>query len=73
MSLLTSSADDRQYIKFSSVELLEQQLLALGPLPRRGEQRWEAAQWARYADIVRELVAEISCPTPNQPDAAHCA
>jgi hypothetical protein len=73
MALLTSPADHSQCLSLSSVELLEQQLLALGPLPRRGEHRWDAAQWARYADIVRALVVELSCPTPDQPDSAHDA
>jgi hypothetical protein len=44
----------------SSSTDLEQQLLALGTLPRRDEESWDAAHWERYASIVRALIAQLS-------------
>jgi hypothetical protein len=49
-----------QHDSDSSIDDFEQQLLALGTMPRRDEEPWDAAQWERYVGIVRELVALLS-------------
>jgi hypothetical protein len=46
----------------SHAAVLEQQLLALGPMPRRGDAAWSSEQWERYARIVRQLAALLSLP-----------
>lgn len=63
--------------KHRNVAEVEQQLLALGPLPSRDDQTWDADQWARYADLVCELSTRLSSPGMDQTDygyseCAHC-
>jgi hypothetical protein len=63
--MLLSFADDQQPFEYLRVDEIERQLLALGPMPRRGESSWEPTQWARYDNLVKDLVARLSWTAPN--------
>lgn len=52
--------EDRPYDEFVSLDEIEQQLLALGPMPRQGEGSWDSMQWAQYHSLVRNLVVELN-------------
>lgn len=44
----------------SIIDVLEGQLLALGPMPLRGENHWTSDAWERYAAIVRSLADQLT-------------
>ena len=52
--------DEAQHDSWHTLDALEEELLALGRMPRQGEQSWEPEQWSRYASIVTALVARLA-------------
>jgi hypothetical protein len=58
--MLSSYVDDQQPTEYRSVDEIERQLLALGPMPCRGKGSWEPKQWARYDSLMKDLVARLN-------------
>jgi hypothetical protein len=50
---------------FQSIDELEQHLLALGSLPCQGDEQWNAAKWARYAEVVQRLADQLTLAMPG--------
>lgn len=70
---MSEVSTERQLLAHHRIAELEQQLLALGSMPRIDEELWNADQWARYAVIVRELRARLSSSAMDQAECAHCS
>jgi hypothetical protein len=63
--MLVNHSGDTLSDQAGDVNALEQQLLDLGPLPRRGEASWTSQQWDRYARIVAALAERLVAATPD--------
>jgi hypothetical protein len=73
ITMSLSPAEDQRYYDHVSIDELEQQLLALGPMPRRGAEPWDPTHWSRYAEVVRTLVAQITWSSSDQEESAPSA